>query len=314
MKLPPGPLESILSISDLTQNRFSEIIKLAHSIKAAPEEYENSLARKKIALVFQKTSTRTKESFLVGAYELGMFPSYIDWKTSNFTLSALEDEIKVLSNWYDVIMARVHNHDDLLTMKANSSAPIINGLSELFHPCQALADILTISEEFGSDLSKIKLTYLGDGNNVCNSLIEAAALAGIKEISIACPSIEAYRPMKESLTFAKNLGVNLSVTDNPNQAIDGAHVVYTDTWVSMGDEAETDIRMKDFALFQVNAKLVAKAAKNYIFMHDMPAHLGNEVTADVFRGPTSRVFIQADNRKHAQKAVLYQLLRGEKEK
>lgn len=308
MKQTPGPLDSILSVSDLTENRFSEIILLAHSIKTSPGKYENSLARKKIALIFQKTSTRTKESFLVGAYELGMFPSFIDWKTSNFTLSALEDEIKVLSNWYDVIMARVHSHSDLLIMKTNSSAPIINGLSELFHPCQALADILTISEEFGPDLSKIKLAYIGDGNNVCNSLIEAAALSGIREISIACPSIEAYQPMKQSVLFSQSFGVNLKITEDPNEAVDGAHVVYTDTWVSMGDEAETEIRMRDFASYQVNSKLVERAAKNYVFMHDMPAHLGNEVTSEVFRGPTSRVFIQADNRKHAQKAVLYQLL------
>jgi len=308
VKQKPGPFASLLTISDLTQKALNEIISLALKIKTNPENYENSLARKKIALIFQKTSTRTKESFLVGAYELGMFPSFIDWKTSNFTLSALEDEIKVLSNWYDVIMARVHDHNDLLTMRANSSAPIINGLSQLYHPCQALADILTVVEEFGEDLSKVKLAYLGDGNNVCNSLIEAASLAGIKEIYIACPEMEEYQPLEESVTFAKNFGANLTITTNPSEAVAGANVVYTDTWVSMGEEAETEVRLKVFSEYQVNAKLMQQASKNAIFMHDMPAHLGQEVTVDVFRGINSRVFVQADNRKHAQKAVLCQIL------
>ena len=310
MKQKSGPFASLLTISDLTKTTLNELIQLAHRIKTSPEKYENSLSRKKIALIFQKTSTRTKESFLVGAYELGMFPSFIDWKTSNFTLSALEDEIKVLSNWYDVIMARVHNHDDLLKMRANSSVPIINGLSQLFHPCQALADILTIVEEFGTDLSKLKLAYIGDGNNVCNSLIEAASLAGIKDIIIACPPMEEYQPLKESVIFARNFGANLIITQDPNEAINGANIVYTDTWISMGDEAETEERLKIFSAYQINSKLVERAAPNFIFMHDMPAHLGQEVTAEVFRGLSSRVFIQADNRKHAQKAVLYQMLSG----
>jgi ornithine carbamoyltransferase len=304
----PGNENSLLAISDLTKSELTEIISLAKLIKASPEKYEKTLNKKKIALIFQKTSTRTKESFLVGSFELGMFPSYIDWKTSNFTLSALEDEIKVLSQWYDVVMARVHHHSDLATMKAYSSVPIINGLSELFHPCQALADILTIVEEFGDDLSQIKLSYIGDGNNVCNSLIEVAALAGIKQIVVACPKINNYQPLKQSIEFVIRQGVDLTISDDPKLAVQGANVVYTDTWVSMGDEAETADRLRDFAPYQVNEKLISAAAPNYIFLHDMPAHLGQEVTAEIFRGPTSRVFKQADNRKHAQKAVLCKML------
>ena len=300
---------SFLSVSDLSPQQLEFIMTLALEMKAVPEKFENALTKRKLALIFQKTSTRTKESFLVGAYELGMFAGYIDWKTSNFTLSALEDEIRVLSMWYDVIMARVHRHEDLLVMAQFSQVPIINGLSELHHPCQALADILTIREEFGRDLSQIRLAYVGDGNNVCNSLVQVAALAGIKSITLAIPPYAQYQPLSEVLDYARGRGANIRVLDNAPEAVKEADVVYTDTWVSMGDEHETAERLVHFRPYQVNSALMTLASPRCIFLHDMPAHLGDEVTAEVFRGPTSRVFKQADNRKHAQKALMHCLLK-----
>lgn len=299
---------SFLRVADLSQESFDKIMSLAHRMKAAPEDFgDTSLRGKKIALLFQKTSTRTKESFMTGIYELGMMSSYIDWRQSNFTLSDLEDEIKVLSQWYDGIMARVNNHDDLLIMQQYSEVPIINGLCNLYHPCQALADVQTVQEFLGTDLSRVKLAYVGDGNNVCNSLIEASALAGVGTISIATPDIDKYKPLPDSVAFAQ-AKTSYQWSADPAEAVEGANVVYTDTWVSMGQEAETAERERLFAKFCVSADLMRRASPHHIFMHDMPAHPGKEVDADVLRGYRSVAFVQAQNRKHAQKGLMHHVL------
>ncbi|MFZ4762909.1 MAG: ornithine carbamoyltransferase [Alphaproteobacteria bacterium] len=306
-QLRGNPAASFLAINQLEKAEFDRIMQLAHAIKARPEQYLDALKGKKIALLFQKTSTRTKESFLTGAHELGMMASYIDWQKSNFTLSELEDEIKVLSQWYDVIMARVYDHQDLLTMRAYSEVPVINGLCNFYHPCQALADLQTIQEYFGISMGNLKLTYVGDGNNVCNSLIEAAALAGIGDIAIATPALPKHQPLAQSLEFARQR-THCAWMDDVAKAVEGANIVYTDTWVSMGQEAETREREAIFHHFRITGAVMAKASPHCIFMHDMPAHPGKEVDADVLRGYRSVVFQQAQNRKHAQKALLYHML------
>lgn len=300
------PEKSLLDIAQLDGDQLARILDCAHAMKARPSDFKSSLSGKKIVLLFQKTSTRTKESFWVGSHELGMFPSYIDWTRSNFTLGALEDEIKVLSQWYEIIVARVYKHEDLVTMKQYSEVPIINGLCDRFHPCQALTDLLTIQEFFGRDLAGLKLAYIGDGNNVCNSLIQAASLAGISHVSVATP--EGYRPLKEAEEFAAE-HTSYQWTQSPYEAVEGAHIVYTDTWVSMGQEEETEARLKIFKDYQVNAELMKRADPNHIFMHDLPAHPGLEVTADVLRGERSVIFTQAQNRNHAQKALMHHILK-----
>jgi ornithine carbamoyltransferase len=302
------PARSFLTVSELSRDAFDMILATAHEMKKSPGKYNHTfLSGKKVALLFQKTSTRTKESFATGIYELGMMSSYIDWRQSNFTLSALEDEIKVLSQWYDAIMARVYHHEDLLTMKQYSEVPIINGLCDKYHPCQALADSQTVQEYFGPDLHNVKLAYIGDGNNVCNSLIEASALAGVGLISVATPDIPKHRPSGASEAFAGNL-TSYEWSSSVERAVEDANVVYTDTWISMGQEAETQERERIFASFRISADVMAKASPHHIFMHDMPAHPGKEVEADVLRGYRSAVFQQAQNRKHAQKALLHYVL------
>lgn len=302
-----NPEKSFLSISELTKENFSDILLRAHDIKQDPKKYSQSLAGKKIALLFQKTSTRTKESFMTGCYELGMFSSFINWRDSNFTLASLEDEIKVLSQWYDCIMARVNDHSDLLTMKKYSEVPIINGLCDLYHPCQALADLQTIQESFGDNLGSLHIAYVGDGNNVCNSLIESAALAGVGKIVVATPDDINYKPLPISEKFALE-HTDYAWTSSIEEAVRGAHVVYTDTWVSMGQEKETEKRLSIFSEYQVNSSIMALASPDHIFMHDLPAHIGKEVTSTVLRSHQSVVFEQAQNRKHAQKSLLLSIL------
>lgn len=301
------PKTSFLTVTDLSKDDFQSILKTAHSMKKNPFKYKNIFQDKKIALLFQKTSTRTKESFVTGAHELGIYPSYINWRNSNFTLSSLEDEIRVLSQWYDLIMARVYHNEDLQTMDKYSEVPIINGLCDKYHPCQSLADIQTMQEYFGMDLSNVKLTYLGDGNNVCNSLIQAASLAGIGKICIATPDNDIYKPLFSVEDFARE-HTDYEWVSDPFYAVKDANIIYTDTWVSMGQEEESSERENVFKKFQVNEELLKYASENYIFMHDLPAHVEKEVTSSILRGKQSVVFQQAQNRKHAQKALMSYLL------
>jgi ornithine carbamoyltransferase len=277
-------------LDDFSKDELNDIIDRAIDIKEEPEKYYEILKNKTLAMLFQKTSTRTRMSFEAGMTQLGGHAIFLDWKTTNLTLGSLKDEIKCIARYSDIIMARVFAHKDIETIAEASSVPIINGLSDDYHPCQAIADLMTIKEKF-KKFKGVKLAYVGDGNNVCNSLILACGKLGV-ELRVATP--KGYGP--------KEKGVK--VVSDPKVAVKGAHVVYTDTWVSMGQEKEKAKRVKAFKGFIVDKKLLGKA----LFMHCLPAHRGYEVSDDVIDSKQSIVFDQAENRMHAQKAIILKLL------
>lgn len=297
-QLPPS---GFLTVSDVSSQQFRGLIEEGIRFKLDPTYGAGSLAGQSISLVFQKTSTRTRVSFELGIAELGGIPLFIDWRSSNFTLSALEDEIAVLSRYCHLIVARVYHHHDLLTMKNHSSVPIVNGLCDLHHPCQALADMLTIRHVFGT--TQVNVLYVGDGNNVCHSLIQAGVACGA-QVRVVTPPTDAPHP---SIVAQAGDGVRLGHTLDADW-VRWADVIYTDTWVSMGQEQETESRLARFMPYQVSESVMAMAPSHAVFMHCLPAHRGAEVTGGVLDSPQSIVLDQAENRKHAQKALLVHLL------
>ena len=297
------PERSFLAIADLTKEEVRQIIDSGLAVKKDPGAYRDVLRGSAVALLFQKTSTRTRVSFEVGVGEMGGQPVYIDWRTSNFTLADLQDEIRVLSRYVDLIMARVYAHDDLVLMKQYSEVPVINGLSDLGHPCQGLADYMTMQEYLGS-LEGLRVGYIGDGNNVCNSLIEGAVKVGA-HVAVAHPP--GYAPNPAIVEAAERVGA-VSLWSRPEDAVRDADVIYTDTWVSMGDEAQKDIRLKAFAAYQVNEELLSRAPDHALVMHCLPAHRGYEITSGALDSVNSVVFDEAENRKHVQKALMAWIL------
>lgn len=298
-----------LSLQDVTNDEMRKLLDMAFQFKANKGMLTHDLAGKAVGLLFQKPSNRTRVSFEIAIWQLGgkclyLAPQEIDLGKRE----TVSDVAKTLSRYLDCIVARTFTHADVVELAKYADAVIINGLSDLSHPCQGLADILTIEEKLGEDV-KATVAYIGDGNNVCHSLMIGCAKAGY-DIHIATP--KKYEPSAEVLKSAqkigKETGSKVTTTNDPKQAVKGAHVIYSDVWVSMGQEAETKKRKKDFKGFQVNADLAKGAHKDYIFMHCLPAHRGLEVTADVIDGPHSVVFDQAENRLHAQKAILAFLL------
>ena len=252
------PERSLLALSDLTKEQVMAIIDGGISIKNNPTKYGDLLKNKSVALVFQKTSTRTRCSFEIGIGEMGGQSLYLDWNTSNFTIASLEDEIKALSRYVDAIVARVNKHEDLLVMKEHSEVPIINGLSNLYHPCQALADLMTIKEYFG-ELEGLNICYLGDGNDVCHSLINGAGYTGIN-ISIACPNN--YQPNAKIVAeVQRKSNIRIRIGSNPIELVKDADLIYTDTWIPMAiltskdNSNEKDLRIKTFSDYQVNRHL-----------------------------------------------------------
>ena len=291
----------LLTLQDLTSKEFLSILDLSAAIKRSPGKYAKALAGKSLIMLFQKTSTRTRLSFEVGMTQLGGHAVFVDWKTSNFTLGALQDETRCLARYGDIIMARANRHEDLVIMAHASSVPVINGLSDAAHPCQALADLLTIKEKLRS-LKGRKVAFIGDGNNVCHSLMEGCALAGAS-FSFAGP--KEYWPGDDVVKFAKK-SIDVRLTDDPKEAVRGADVVYTDTWVSMGQEAESEKRLQAFMPYQVNEALLKESKA--LVMHFLPAHRGYEITDGILDSHASVVFDQAENRMHAQKALMLFLL------
>jgi ornithine carbamoyltransferase len=260
---------------------------------------------KTLAMVFQKPSNRTRVSFEVGMYHLGGHA--LPLSPQELQIGKREtpsDTGRVLARYIDAIMVRTFDHEELEELAAAADVPVINGLSDSHHPCQALADLLTIREELG-ELEGLKLTYVGDGNNVAHSLALGCALTGA-QLTIAHP--EGHGPDPRVVELATKLGDAPTITEDPQEGVAGARVVYTDVWASMGQEAEAEERKKKFMPYQVNGELMSRAAPGAIFLHCLPAHRGEEVTAGVIDGPQSRVFDQAENRLHAQKALLYLLL------
>lgn len=302
---------SFVSMQDWTGQEISTILRLASRLK---DEHNAGiqhphLAGKSLAMIFQKTSTRTRVSFEVGMRQLGGHALFLSSSDIQLKLGeTIADTARVLGRMVDGIMARTYAHSDVEDLARWSGVPVINGLSDLLHPCQALADALTIQEKKGS-LAGIRLAYVGDSNNVTHSLLQVAAKTGM---SMRVGSPAGYQPnpkiLDEAQHAARATGASLEVTEDPHEAVRDADVIYTDTWASMGQEAEHDARARVMRPYQVNAKLVAGAAPEWIFLHCLPAHRGEEVTDEIIDGPHSVVFDEAENRLHAQKALLALLL------
>ena len=301
-------MNSLLSITDIKDD-VKDILDLASKIKAGEME-EKPLEGKTLAMIFEKSSTRTRVSFDVGMYQLGgraIFLSSNDLQMGRG--EPISDTAKVFSRFVDGIMIRAIRHSDVVELAKHSDVPVISGLTDLEHPCQALADMLTIKEHLGDWKGK-KICFAGDGNNVCNSLLLIAPLLGM-DISVACP--KGYEPSEDILKTAREYADENNnqrvVSDDIGVALENVDVVYTDVWVSMGDEAEKAKREIDLAPFQVNMDLMSFANDGAIFMHCLPAVRGQEVSADVIDGPQSVVFDEAENRLHAQKALLYHYMK-----
>ena len=295
---------SLLSVTDIKDD-VKYILDLASKIKAGEVE-DKPLKGKTLAMIFQKSSTRTRVSFDVGMYQLGgraIFLSSNDLQMGRG--EPISDTAKVLSRFVDGIMIRAIKHSDVEELAEYSDVPVINGLTDLEHPCQALADMLTIKEHLG-DWEGKKICFVGDGNNVSNSLLLIAPLLGM-DMSLACP--KGYEPdeniLKTAEEYAEENGTEITITDDIGVALENVDAVFTDVWVSMGDEAEKAKREHDFAPFQVNKDLMSLANDGAIFMHCLPAIRGQEVTSEVIDGPQSVIYDEAENRMHAQKAVLY---------
>ncbi|MDP8950786.1 MAG: ornithine carbamoyltransferase [Actinomycetota bacterium] len=309
-----GPIRSsplagrdCLTLAEFSSEEIRLILDEAVRIKALQKSGVSfqPLRGKTLAMVFQKPSNRTRVSFEVGMYQLGghalpLSPQEIQMGKREAT----SDIGKTLARYTDAIMARVFGHEEVEELAVAADVPLINGLSDLHHPCQALADLLTVNEEFGT-LEGVEITYVGDGNNVAHSLALGCALTGVR-LTIVHP--EGHAPDSGVVDLAARLGAPPTVTQDPREGVAGAQVVYTDVWASMGQEAEAEERKKRFAPYQVNAKLMSNAAPDAVFLHCLPAHRGEEVTVGVIDGPKSRVFDQAENRLHAQKGLLYLLL------
>lgn len=301
-------MDSLLSICDIKDD-VKHILELASKIKAGEIE-DKPLEGKTLAMIFEKSSTRTRVSFDVGMYQLGgksLFLSSNDLQMGRG--EPISDTAKVLSRFVDGIMIRAVEHDDVVELAKYSDVPVISGLTNLEHPCQAIADVLTIKEYFGS-LEGKKTCFVGDGNNVCNSLLLIAPILGM-DMSVTCP--QGYEPnsliIKKAQKLANKNNTKITITDDIEVALDNVDVVYTDVWVSMGDEKESSQRKMHFKPYQVNSNLMSLAKDNAIFMHCLPAIRGQEVSSEVIDGPQSVVFDEAENRLHAQKAVLYYYLK-----
>ncbi|MDO5847921.1 MAG: ornithine carbamoyltransferase [Methanobrevibacter sp.] len=301
-------MKDLLSVCDI-QGEVKHILELAEKLKHGEIEGK-PLEGKTLAMIFQKSSTRTRVSFDVGMYQLGgrgIFLSSQDLQMGRG--EPISDTAKVLSRFVDGIMIRAIEHKDVEELSKYSEVPVISGLTNVEHPCQALADMLTVKEHLGGWEGK-KLTFVGDGNNVCNSLLLITAMLGM-DMAVACP--DKYSPDEKILNKAKKIAsennCEIIVTDDLEKAVKDSDVIYTDVWVSMGDEKEQAQREEDFLPYQVNEKLMSMAKPTAIFMHCLPAIRGQEVTAEVIDGPQSVVFDEAENRLHAQKAVLYYYLK-----
>jgi len=299
----------LLSLVKYSREEIFEIIKYAAELKYLLKKGKtiSPLKNKTVALIFAKSSTRTRVSFEQGVRQLGGYPMFLS--SNDIQLGRgepISDTVKTLERYnIDAIMIRTFNQSDLVELAEKGTIPIINGLTDDFHPCQALADLLTIYEHFGR-LDNLKLAFFGDGNNVANSLMIAGAKAGL-EVVVCTPKANA--PQKEILELAKSFG-NVSITDDVVEAADKANIIYTDVFLSMGQESDLK-KKKSLMVYQVNSDIMEYADKNAIFMHCLPAKRGEEVTAEVIDGVQSVVFEQAENRLHAQKAVMA-LLMGEK--
>lgn len=299
--------KDLLALYSLSKDEIMEILKAAADLKAKQKQgvAHPILAGKTLAMIFTKSSTRTRVSFEVAMHQLGGYPLFLSGQDLQLGRGeTIADTARVLSRYVDGIMIRTFAHADVEELAKYAEIPVINGLTDLNHPCQILADFQTIIEHKGK-LEGLKLAYVGDGNNVCHSLLNGCAKVGM-HISVATP--KGYEPSPEIVALAQNdaatSGAKVELTEDPVLAVKDADVIYTDVWASMGQEAEHTERLKIFQPYQVSAQLVSAAKPDYLFLHCLPAHRGEEVAAVVIDGPNSVVFDEAENRLHAQKAVL----------
>jgi ornithine carbamoyltransferase len=302
----------LISILDLSSDEIVEILLSAKELKERKRP-KQTLKGKVLGMIFQKSSTRTRVSFEVAMYQLGGYALFLNAQDLQLSRGeAIRDTAKTLSRYLDGIVVRAYHHQDVVELAKESTIPVINGLSELLHPCQVLADIFTIAEKKGKlssltpkGLSGIEIAFVGDGNNVANSWINGAARLGMKLVISTPPG---YEPDKkifgEGVKLAKARGAEIKLSYDPEEAVKKADVIYTDVWVSMGMEKEREKRLEVFKPYQVNEQLISKAKKDVLVMHCLPAHRGEEITDEVLDGPNSIVFDQAENRLHVQKAIL----------
>ena len=304
--MPDRPHRDFLAIPDFSRAELLALFELAERMRDGTYT-RTPLAGKTLAMIFMKASTRTRVSFEVGTYQLGGHALFLSPRDVQLGRGEpIADTARVLSRYVDGIMIRTFAHQDVEELARYADVPVINGLTDLLHPCQILADILTIRQHLGGAEGR-KVAWIGDGNNMANSWINAAYRLGF-ELSLACP--EGYEPADHLLARAR-AHTKVTVVRDPREAIEGAHVVNTDVWASMGQEDEQKKRERDFAGYTVNQSLMDHAAKDAIFLHCLPAHRGEEVTADVIDGPQSRVWDEAENRLHIQKAIMAVLMGGE---
>jgi len=297
-------MKHMISLMDWSARELAELIDLAAEFKAAPLSKADALRGKTLAMVFQKSSTRTRISFEIAMHRLGGHALFLSGNDLQLGRGeTIADTARVLARYCDAIMARVFDHADVEALIIGG-VPVINGLSELLHPCQALADVLTLREHFG-DVEGLEVAYVGDGDNVCHSLIHAAARFGFR-LRVATP--ETFSPIREIIDRAREEGAEITVTHDAAEAVTGVKAVYTDVWASMGHEAEMSKRRRIFEPFRVDEALFDRAAKDAVFLHCLPAHRGEEVTDGVIEHPRSLVFDQAENRLHTEQALLYTLL------
>lgn len=300
-------MKDFLSITDLSKDEIQDVWRMAKKLKTNP--FNNLLKGKNILLLFEKPSTRTRVSFEVGINQMGGSPIYMDASTSQLSRGeSIEDTGHTLERYVDMIIARVYKHEDLVKLAMNFNKPVINALSDLEHPAQILADYFTINEKLGK-IEGLTVTFIGDGqNNVATSLILGAAILGAK-IIIASPL--KYQPKQAIISLAEEIRKGtVEVTDDPIKAISKSDIIYTDVFVSMGQEKEKEERLQEFLpRYQVNEELLSKAPSHSLFMHCLPAHYGEEVTKEVLYGPKSIVFDQAENRLHVQKALMLKLFK-----
>ena len=297
------PKRDFLAIPDLTRQEANGLLKLAGDMKAGRYR-DKPLRDKTLAMVFAKSSTRTRVSFEVGAYQLGGHALFLSARDIQLGRGEpIRDTARVLSRYVDGIMIRTFAHADVEELARFASVPVINGLTDLLHPCQVMADVMTVQETLGGIEGKV-VAWIGDGNNMANSWLNAAGLLGF-ELRLACP--EGYEPDAAVLSRNRDLA-RIKLVRDPHEAAEGAHVVTTDVWASMGQEEEAEQRRQAFRGYRVDEQLMISAATNAVFLHCLPAHRGEEVTDGVIEGPWSRVWDEAENRLHIQKALLAALM------
>jgi ornithine carbamoyltransferase len=301
----------LISIHDLSASEVAGLFRLAAAVKAEPRRFGSALASKSLGMIFEKSSTRTRVSFEVGMVQLGGHALFLSSRDIQLGRGEpIGDTAQVLSRYVDGIMARTFAHQTVLDLARYGSVPVINGLTDDLHPCQALADYFTLGEVFG-DLKGRKIAYIGDGNNMAHSLLFGAAKVGM-DVAIASPAAYAVKPHYAELARqdAAAAGTRVELTDDPRAAAAGASCVYTDVWASMGQEGESAERLRAFHGFQVDGAVMAAARADAVFLHCLPAHRGVEVAAEVADGPQSRIFDEAENRLHVQKAIMLWLMGG----